>query len=625
MKSILPEAMFVGFTGTPLMKKDKKKSVEVFGPYIHTYKFDEAVADGVVLDLRYEARDIDQNVTSQKKVDEWFEAKTRGLSRLAKTQLKQKWGTMQKVLSSKSRLQQIVNDILLDMDTKPRLMDGYGNAMLVCSSVYQACKAYEMFSQTDLAGKVAIVTSFQPTAASIKGEETGEGLTEKLFNYDIYRKMLADYFEQPEDKAANRVEEFEKEVKKQFIDEPGQMRLLIVVDKLLTGFDAPSATYLYIDKQMADHNLFQAICRVNRLDGDDKEYGYIIDYKDLFRSLDKAISDYTQGAFDGYDKEDVAGLLKDRLEQAKLDLDNALEMVRALCEPVKAPRNTEDYIYYFCGKSGLNQDELTEKEALRLTLYQNVAKLLRAFANIANEMPDAGYSAQDVDLIRAEVAHFEKVRDEVKLASGDLVEMKRFEPAMRHLLDMYIRADDSEVLMDFEELGLIELIVEEGADAVEALPESIRKNQEAMAETIENNVRKTIVDENPVNPKYYEQMSVLLDELIELRRQKAIEYQEYLEKIRELSRKVIRPEQTAANYPPSMDSNPKRAFYDNFGQDEVLATKIDSAIRYTKKADWVGDRFKEREIANAVREETTGYEVDIQGVMELAKAQKEYH
>lgn len=625
MKSILPEAMFVGFTGTPLMKKDKKKSVEVFGPYIHTYKFDEAVADGVVLDLRYEARDIDQNVTSQKKVDEWFEAKTRGLSRLAKTQLKQKWGTMQKVLSSKSRLQQIVNDILLDMDTKPRLMDGYGNAMLVCSSVYQACKAYEMFSQTDLAGKVAIVTSFQPTAASIKGEETGEGLTEKLFKYDIYRKMLADYFEQPEDKAANRVEEFEKDVKKQFIDEPGQMRLLIVVDKLLTGFDAPSATYLYIDKQMADHNLFQAICRVNRLDGDDKEYGYIIDYKDLFRSLDKAISDYTQGAFDGYDKEDVAGLLKDRLEQAKLDLDNALEMVRALCEPVKAPRNTEDYIYYFCGKSGLNQDELTEKEALRLTLYQNVAKLLRAFANIANEMPDAGYSAQDVDSIRSEVAHFEKVRDEVKLASGDLVEMKRFEPAMRHLLDMYIRADDSEVLMDFEELGLIELIVEKGADAVEALPDSIRKNQEAMAETIENNVRKTIVDENPVNPKYYEQMSVLLDELIELRRQKAIEYQEYLEKIRELSRKVIRPEQTAANYPPSMDSNPKRAFYDNFGQDEVLATKIDSAIRYTKKADWVGDRFKEREIANAVREETTGYEVDIQGVMELAKAQKEYH
>ena len=117
------------------------------------------------------------------------------------------------------------------------------------------------------------------------------------------------------------------------------MRLLIVVDKLLTGFDAPSATYLYIDKNMTDHSLFQAICRVNRLDGEDKEYGYIIDYKDLFRSLDKAIKEYTAEAFDGYDPEDVAGLLKDRLVQSREDLDNALETVRALCEPVKAPRD----------------------------------------------------------------------------------------------------------------------------------------------------------------------------------------------------------------------------------------------------------------------------------------------
>ena len=625
MTSILPEAMFIGFTGTPLMKRDKKKSIEIFGRYIHTYKFNEAVADGVVLDLRYEARDIDQHITSVKKVDDWFDVKTRGLSNIARTQLKQKWGTMQKVLSSKDRLQKIVNDILMDMETKPRLMDGRGNAMLVCSSVYQACKVYDMFSQTDFADKVAIVTSYQPTATSIKGEASGEGDTEKLFKYDTYRKMLADFFEQSEEEAAKRVEEFEKLVKQRFIKEPGQMRLLIVVDKLLTGFDAPSATYLYIDKPMADHNLFQAICRVNRLDGDDKEYGYIVDYKDLFRSLDKAISDYTGGAFDGYDEEDVAGLLKDRLVQARQDLENALEMVRAICEPVKAPRSTQDYIHYFCGESGSNQDVLTEQEALRVTFYQLVAKLLRAYANLANEMPQAGFSPEETAAIKDEVIHYEKVRDEVKLASGDLVDMKRFEPAMRHLLDMYIRADDSELLMDFEELGLIELIVEKGAEAVDSLPESIRKDPEAMAETIENNVRKTIVDENPVNPKYYEHMSTLLDELIQLRRQKAIEYQEYLEKIRELSQKVKRPQQSKSDYPDSMDTQAKRAFYDNFGKDEVLATKIDSAIRFTKRADWLGDRFKEREIANAIREESAGYDVDIASVMELAKAQKEYH
>ncbi len=625
MKTILPEAVFIGFTGTPLLKKDKKKSIEVFGPYIHTYKYDEAVSDGVVLDLRYEARDIDQHITSQKKVDDWFEAKTRGLSRIAKTQLKQKWGTMQQVLSSKSRLEQIVSDILLDMDIRPRLMDGRGNAMLVCASVYQACKVYEMFCKSDLAGKCAIVTSYKPLSSEIKGEETGEGLTERLFKYDIYRKMLADYFEQPEDDAAKRVEEFEKEVKERFIKEPGQMRLLIVVDKLLTGFDAPSATYLYIDKQMADHSLFQAICRVNRLDGDDKEYGYIIDYKDLFKSLDKAVSDYTGEAFEAYDKEDVAGLLKDRLQQARQDLEDAREMVRSLCEAVSYPRDTQDYLHYFCGESGADDEALTEKETLRLALYQSVARLVRAYANLANEMPEAGYTEFQAEEARQEVSHFEKVRDEVKLASGDLVDMKRFEPAMRHLLDMYIRADDSEVLMDFEELGLIELIVEKGLDGLNALPQGLRADREAMAEAIENNIRKTIVDENPVNPKYYGQMSVLLNELIELRRQKAIEYQEYLEQIRNLAKNVIRPGSAAVNrYPQSVDTAAKRALFDNLGQDEVLTAKIDTAIRYTKKADWVGDKFKEREVANAIRQETAEYTVDIEKILELAKAQKEY-
>ncbi len=253
-----------------------------------------------------------------------------------------------------------------------------------------------------------------------------------------------------------------------------------------------------------------------------------------------------------------------------------------------------------------------------------MAKLIRAFANIANEMPQAGFSVPDTEQIKAEVVHYEKVRDEVKLASGDLLDMKRFEPAMRHLLDMYIRADDSKQLIDFEEQGLIELIVEKGLEATESLPEDLRNNQSAMAETIENNVRRTIVDENPVNPKYYEQMSQLLDELINLRRQNAIEYQEYLKRIRELSKKVLRPEQTNTSYPTSIDTAAKRALYDNFGKDEVLVTKIDTAIRYTKKADWMGDRFKEREIANAVRQETVGYDVDIQSVIDLAKAQKDY-
>jgi type I restriction enzyme R subunit len=341
----------------------------------------------------------------------------------------------------------------------------------------------------------------------------------------------------------------------------------------------------------------------------------------LFKSLDKAVKDYTAEVLDGYDKEDVSGLLKDRLEQARQDLDDALEKVKALCEPVSLPRDTKDYLHYFCGDTQ-NQDELIEREALRVTLYQTVGKLLRAYANLANEMSQAHYTPAEEVQIKKDVVHYEKMRDEVKLASGDYLDMKRFEPAMRYLLDMYIRADESETLMDFEELGLIELIVQKGEGALASLPADIRKNEESMAETIENNMRKTIIDENPVNPKYYDRMSELLDAIIEERRKQAMSYQEYLEKIKDLARKVIKPDAHA--YPSGIDSQAKRALYDNLGKNEELAVRIDNAIRLTKKAEWVGDRFKELEIKNAIREQAGDYELDVDQILELAKNQVEY-
>ena len=620
MKTILPEALFVGYTGTPLLKKDKQKSIEVFGTFIHTYKFDEAVADGVVLDLQYEARDIDQFITSQDKVDTWFDAKTRGLSDMAKVQLKQKWGTMQKVLSSQSRLEQIVQDILLDMDTKPRLMDGRGNAMLVCASIYQACKVYELFSKTELKGKCAIVTSYLPSPADIKGEEAGEGLTEKLHQYDIYQDMLADYFEIPKEDAIKKAEEFEKKVKDRFKKEPGQMRLLIVVDKLLTGFDAPSATYLYIDKKMQDHGLFQAICRVNRLDGDDKEYGYIVDYKDLFHRLESSIGDYTSGAFDAYEKEDVDGLLTDRLTKGKERLEQALETVKAICEPVLQPKDQLDYLRYFCGDVA-NKDDLRLNEPKRVALYKNTAALLRAYANLANEMQAAGYTVEEAQAIKGEVTHFSEMRKEVKLASGDEVDMKQYEPAMRQLLDAYIKADDSEKVSDFDNMSLVELIVEK---VKQNPPESTKKrDREAMAETIENNIRKVIIDEQPINPKYYEKMSELLDALIEQRREEAISYQEYLKKVKDLAEGMTETEAPKA-YPESVDTRAKQALYDNLGENEALVIRIDTAVFSHKKALWKGNHFKEKRVENAIKAALDGEAVDFNVLMTLIKNQPDY-
>lgn len=612
MKAILPNAMFIGFTGTPLLKTDKQKSIEIFGKYIHTYKFDEAVRDKVVLDLRYEARDIDQSITSPVKIDQWFDSKTKGLNDVALTQLKKKWGSMQKVLSSKSRLEKIVADILMDMETKDRLQSGRGNAMLVTSSIYEACKCYELFDLTELAGKCAIVTSYAPSPSDIKGEETGEGLTERLRKYGIYNKMLGD----------KPVEVFEDEVKQKFIKQPGQMKLLIVVDKLLTGFDAPSATYLYIDKQMRDHGLFQAICRVNRLDGDDKDYGYIVDYKDLFKSLGTAIHDYTSGALDGYDKEDVAGLLVDRLQTAKERLEEAREAIKALCEPVESLKDTAAYLRYFCAIDTTDKNQLKDNESKRLTLYKLTVSLIRAYADLASETTEAGYNAAQTEQIKQEVDHYEKVRSEVKIASGDYIDLKMYEPAMRHLIDTYIRAEESEKISAFDDFSLIQMIVERGVDALNKLPKGIRESKEAVAETIENNLRRLIIDEQPINPKYYEKMSELLDSLILRRREQALEYEKYLAEIIALSAKVQKPD-GGSDYPKTLNTAAKRALYDNLGKDEDLALAVDYAVLTSKKDGWRGHKVKQKEVRYAVKRVLKEEQLT-DDIFELVKNQSDY-
>ena len=458
--------------------------------------------------------------------------------------------------------------------------------------------------------------------------------------------MLANHFGESEDKAMHRAEQFEKEVKWRFVNEPGQMKLLIVVDKLLTGFDAPPATYLYIDKKMQDHGLFQAICRVNRLDGDDKEYGYIIDYKDLFRSLEGAIQDYTGEAFEGYDREDVEGLLKDRLEQGRKRLEETREAVKALCEPVEPPYDTEAYLRYYCHDGiGSTAPQLAANERKRLTLYRMVAAFLRAYANLANEMIEAGYTEAERQVIKDEVSHYEKVRQEVKLASGDYVDLKVFEPAMRHLLDNYIQAEDSEVISAFDDMTLVDLLIRDGEGAVGSLPEGIRTSPRAVAETIENNVRRLIVDEMAVNPKYYEKMSAVLDALIKERREEALEYEEYLKKVIELAEQVKKGE-GGGSYPASINKPALRAIYDNLPEEllgervaepntatnpdadtdprEVAALAVDRAVRQAKMADWRGHPIKERRIGGAIRDALGPFTRHTLKILEIVKAQRDY-
>lgn len=611
VKLILPDSLFIGFTGTPLLKKDKQKSIEIFGPYIgNPYKFDEAVEDGVVLDLLYEARDVEQFVTDQQSIDEWFDAETKGLTDVAKVELKKRWGTMQKVLGSKSRLEKIVFDIVKDFKIKPRLSTGEGNAMLVSGSVYQACKYYELFQNAGFKN-CAIITSYQPHHADIKGEETGEdNPTDKLLKFDVYTKMLN----------GKSTENFEAEAKAKFIKEPSKMKLLIVVDKLLTGFDAPSASYLYIDKKMQDHGLFQAICRVNRVDTDDKEYGYIIDYKDLFKSLQNSIQDYTSEVFDNYDEDDVKGLLKDRHKESKERLETSLEAVRAMCEPVH-PKDEPSYIKFFCGNTEKPQD-IKDTEEKRVALYKAVVSLIRAYSNVANEMHKLGYSGSEANSIKDEAKYYSDLRETIKQASGDYLDLKRFEPGMRQLMDMYLDAKSSAKISDFENKSLVDLIVNLGDEANGTSEDKKKKRQEAVAETIENNVRKVIIEESQTNPKYYEKMSMLLDEIIQLRKEETCDYQEYLERIKELATKVTEPS-SGESYPNSINSRSKQALYDNLNSDEELASVIDRVILDNKLDGWRDGGIKEKKLMLAVNQVINDPEKTIE-LMEIIKAQGEY-
>jgi type I restriction enzyme, R subunit len=214
------------------------------------------VEDDVVLDLVYEARDIDQTLGSEDKIDSWFEAKTKALNDWQKDELKKKWGTMKNVLSSKSRMDRVASDIIFDFSVKPRLSSERGNAILVASSIYEACKYFTLLQKTPFRGKCAVVTSYNPQTKDVTHEEVGANTeTDKQFIFNTYTELLKDIEAKP---GMTKTEAYEERAKGLFTKEPANMKLLVVVDKLLTGFDAPPCTYLYIDKSMQDHALFQA-------------------------------------------------------------------------------------------------------------------------------------------------------------------------------------------------------------------------------------------------------------------------------------------------------------------------------------------------------------------------------
>jgi type I restriction enzyme R subunit len=530
MKRWLAGAIFIGFTGTPLLRKDKVMTRDVFGTYIHTYKFHEGVADGVILDLKYEARDVPQRLTSRKAIDQWFEHKTKNLNNFQKAVLRKRWATTEELMSAGGRKESIIADIIADFTMKPRLNNDRGTAILVAASIYDACHYYRLLQNKSFGPSCGIITSYEPNHNAISREPAN---SDERYKFDTYTLHVL--------RKGQTTKQYEDEAKRRFIEEPANMKLLIVVSKLLTGFDAPSCTYIYLDNELHDHNLFQAICRTNRLDGADKDYGYIVDFKGLFGDVQKAIAVYSS---DELDTDEGSGgenniHLKDWLSEGKRKLDEALESLHYLCEPVPQPREVEQYLHYFCGDAA-NPNALSETEALRVSFYRAVATLVRAFAAVAQELAVAGYSEAEATEVQETVGFYGEIRSAVKKHSGEELDIKPYEADMRHLLNTYVQADAATKLGELGEMSLTELIVETGIhDAIaRKLNESGKLSRNAIAEGIVNNIRKTIIREQLTDPRFYSEMSKLLDDLIAQGRTDAAEYEQFLRKAEALVRRL---------------------------------------------------------------------------------------
>lgn len=537
MRAIMgKEVMLIGFTGTPLLKKDKgdpynaikNMSERTFGPYIHKYLHKQAVEDKVILDLQYEYRNVEQQITSKEKVDQKLAALTAGreLNPQQKLMVEERWATLERIYSTKERIERIGYSILDDAGFG-LLKHDWCNAMLVAGSIYQAYRYYEFFSRTDLAGRCAVVTSYDPMDSDLANDSADpHKTTETKYKYDWAKRSFADA-------GVRNADEYEKWAKNLFVKSPAQMKLLIVVNKLLTGFDAPCATLLYIDNEIKDHTLFQAVCRVNRL-GEDikdaegnvvvrthKEFGRIVDFKNLFNCIEDAVTKFNDGSgFEGIDDVDIDGLLASAVTKCKeklLSATKAYEGLKAVWDS-KGLNDTDSLADYYVKEI---EGEMPAT-ARRTVMYSITSGMVTAYNNMSDFFSKTDFTPEQIERYASLSREAGTIYRKVRQKSGDDFDPRTLDPDMRQLLDQHIRAEEAETFVpssaDFSFLDLIDDSTDSDAAADHAI-EHAGGNADGAAEVIEGKARRVNTDWNSGDEEeqkaFSEKLQALLDKLQE--------------------------------------------------------------------------------------------------------------
>ena len=554
MNNVLVNACYIGFTGTPLMKKEKN-SFKEFGGEIHRYTIDQAVNDKAILPLLYEGRFASQWITDKKSMDRRFDKIAKDLSDEQKLDLKKKWARFRNIAGSERRLEMIADDIYAHFKAQ---IQGTGfKAMLASSSKYEAIKYHQLFAESYPDIKTAFVIS---KSSGVEGEEEeGESEDNKAFVNEHWNRVIRQYGD--EDKYLTKI-------KDEFVH-GDEIDLLIVVNKLLTGFDAPRAGYLYIDKELKEHNLLQAIARVNRL-YEGKDFGFIIDYRGLFGDLDKALTTYS--GLSEFGEDDIVSVVFDiKVEIARVKT-YATDLKELFADVNQSDQ--ESYEVYLADNSK------------RKRFYDLLSRYARALKiALSSDKLDKVFSEDEIQEFKEKMRFYAQLRQSVKIRYFEVVDFAQYEKQMQKLLDTFISSDE------VNQLTKTVNIFDDGFNQeVERL-----QGSNARADAILSASSAFISEKMDSNPAYYEKLSQKIKQIIDDYRHKRLSEEEKLANAKEIQKMLLKTsEDEAVNYPIEIRNNTfARIIYDNTADDFSELDDLEQ-VDFSLKVDGIFQQFNKR-------------------------------
>lgn len=558
MQKTLPNACFIAFTGTPLFKKDKKTS-DKFGGEIDRYTVDKAVKDKAVVPLLYEGRHAFQEV-NEKPIDNFFNMVSEPLNDIQKADLKKKFSRADQLNIAEQKIYAICWDLSYHFRDNFQGKTPF-KGQLVTQTKEAAIKYKNFLDEIGIVSTELIMSAIDER----EGEESAYGETSDRVK-SFWKKMMDEH---------GNSKRYEKNIISRFKNQKDP-EIIIVVDKLLTGFDEPKNTVLYLTRKLQGHTLLQAIARVNRI-YPDKDYGYIIDYYGVLGELDDALELYS--SFDDFDEEDLQGTLTNIIEELK-KLPQKHSEVWDIFKTISNKKDAEAY------------QQLLRDEAIRVVFYDKLASFARILKMALSSIEfHKTTEEKTIAKYKEDLSFFIKLRSAVLQRFSDAIDYKQYEGQIQKLIDTHIQT--SEVRTVTELVNIFDK---------EKFQQEVEKTtgEAAKADKIASRTAKHITEKMDEDPAFYKKFSEMLKDTIKAYEEQRISESQYLHKVKDIMDSVL--SRTDSDIPAVLENRDvAKAFYGitkealtgKLNDEEVLKTicadiaiASDDIILKLKKVDW---------------------------------------